>query len=245
MVLAVPRAPDLRLLALEVPRAGLTLVRLAQQWSKLLRQARGDGRPVMLLPGLLNTESSNVVMQRYLAELGYAVQGWGLGRNLGTRTIGAEGERLIEAIAAMAEESGEPVTVIGVSLGGIMARWAAHQAPELVREVITVSSPYAGHPRATNVWKLFEWASGERVDDADVQARLAQAAEPLPVPSTAIWSASDGLVAGGICCVPGEPGCRAIEVTSSHLAVSGNPEVLRVIAKTLARSAQRSGRAPS
>ncbi|MDQ9786271.1 alpha/beta fold hydrolase, partial [Serratia marcescens] len=76
-------------------------------------------------------------------------------------------------------ETGEKVTLIGVSLGGIMARMAAHRVPDLVREVITVSSPFAGSPRATNVWRAFEWLTGDRIDDPRVKAMAAEVARPL------------------------------------------------------------------
>src|SRR3546814_6506550 len=94
-------------------------------------------------------------MRRYLSALGYRAFGWGLGHNFSLRTIGADGEKLGGRIAAIAEETGEPVTLIGVSLGGIMARFAAQRWPDQVREVITVASPFAGNPRATNLWRTY------------------------------------------------------------------------------------------
>ncbi len=191
---------------------------------------RGDGRPVMVLPGLFNSDRSNLVMRRFLTRLGYRAEGWGLGRNLGAKTVGADAEALIARVAALAADAG-PVTLIGVSLGGIMARLVAHERPDLVRAVITVSSPFAGSGRATNVWRAFEWFTGERLDDPAVLARSARIAAPLPVPATAIWSRSDGLVAGSIC---RDGHCHAIEVNSGHLGVQMKPEVLVAIAGVLA-----------
>ena len=184
----------------------------------------------MLLPGLLNTDRSNAVLRRYLARLGYDAHGWGLGRNAGARTIGPDGERLIERVAALAARAG-PVTLIGVSLGGMIARLVAHRRPELVREVITIASPYAGPGRATNVWRAFEWATGERLDDPAVVARAALIARDPPVPATAIWSRYDGLVAGAIC---RDEGTRSIEVRSGHLGVQIRPAVLLTVARVLA-----------
>ncbi len=122
---------------------------------------------------------------------------------------------------------------MGVSLGGMMARLVAQRLPDLVRHVVTVASPYAGDGRATNVWRAFEWITGERLSDPGVRARAAEIARPLPVPATAIWSRSDGLVAGSICHAPDEAGCAAVEVRSSHLAVQLRPEVLRRVAAAL------------
>lgn len=218
----------------EWPRAFWTLARLGLNWSELKKLPRGDGRPVLVLPGLSNSDRSNLAMRALLSQLGYRAFGWQLGRNLGARTVGAEAERLLARIAEIHAETGEKVTLIGVSLGGIMARLAAHRHPEMVREVITVSAPFAGPPTATNVWRPFEWLTGEKIGDAAVVARLEEAAQPLPVPATAIWSRSDGLVNGLICRETDGPQAHAIEVSSSHLFVQMKPEVLRAVATVLA-----------
>lgn len=231
------KAPPASALLAEWPRAALSLGSLPFAWKELLAEPRGDGRPVMILPGLVNSDMSNIVMRRYLDALGYRAYPWALGRNFGSRAIGAEGERLIERIAQVHEETGQTVTLVGVSLGGIMARIAAHRRADLVREVITVSSPFAGLPTATNVWRVFELVSGQRADDPAVRAMLEEASAPLPVPATAIWSASDGLVNGTICHEPDCETARSIEVDSSHLWVQMKPEVLRAIAQTLGRPA--------
>lgn len=216
---------------MEVPRGAYGLAQLLWGGGRLATGPKGDGRPILILPGLINTDRSNFAMRRYLNRLGYRAYGWGLGRNLGARAIGPEGEKLFARIREIHDRTGQRVTLIGVSLGGIMARMAAHRMPDLVREVITVSSPFAGSPRATNVWRAFEWLTGDRIDDPRVQALRDEVAAPLPVPASAIWSASDGLVNGAIC---HEPGRRSIRVRSSHLGVQVRPEVLRAIAGVLA-----------
>ena len=228
-----PRPPSKALWAAELPRAAWTVASWWRHRPALADAPRGDGRPVMLLPGLFNSDRSNFVLRRFLNGLGYRAHGWGLGRNLGARTVGAEGEVLIAAVERLHASAG-PVTLIGVSLGGIVARLVAHRRPELVREVITISSPFAGSGKATNVWRAFEWMTGERLDDPAVIARSDAIAAPLPVPATAIWSRSDGLVAGAIC--RDEAGA-AIEVRSSHLGVQVKPEVLLAVARVLAQSA--------
>ena len=235
---AMPKTADLPppsklLWAAELPRAAWTVARYGVSRARPDAAPPGDGRPVMLLPGLFNGDRSNFAMRKYLRTLGYAARGWGLGRNFGTKTIGQEGQRLLTRIRAQYEEHGEPVTLIGVSLGGMLARFAAQRLPGMVREVITVSSPFAGDPRATNVWRAFEWLTGDKIDSDTVRERSAEIAAPLPVPSTAIWSASDGLVNGMICHAPDDPQCRNIEVRSSHLGVQINPDVLKIIAKVL------------
>lgn len=226
-----PLPPSRFLWAAELPRGLWGLAEHFAARAALGTAPKGDGRPVMILPGLVNTDRSNALLLRFLRKRGYHVEGWGLGRNLGMRAIGRDSEMLLERIAALHRETGQPVTLVGISLGGIMARIAAHRAPELVREVITISSPYAGSARATNVWRSFELFTGDRIDDAHVQAQAALAAQPLPVPETAIWSRSDGLVAGEICYAAG---ARAIEVRSSHIGVQWRPAVLLAVAQVLA-----------
>ncbi|HEX8301257.1 esterase/lipase family protein [Sphingomonas sp.] len=238
-MLPVPRTrddPPPRLaMALEWPRAAWTIVRLGLGgWASGL--PAGDGRPVLVLPGLFNSDRSNFALRALLHKLGYRAYGWGLQRNFGVRTVGADNERLIARIEEIHAETGEKVTLIGVSLGGIMARLAAHRRPELVREVITISSPFAGPPTATNVWRPFELLTGERIGDAAVAARLEEAARPLPVPATAIWSRSDGLVNGLICREEEGSDARAIEIHSGHLFVQMKPETLRAVAKVLGNS---------
>ncbi len=230
----VLKPPSKALWAAELPRAAWMVATWWRHRALLASAPRGDGRAVMLLPGLFNSDRSNFAMRRYLSGVGYRCEGWELGRNLGIRTVGHDAARLIPRIEALAAGHG-PVTLIGVSLGGIIARLVALRRPDLVHEVITVASPYAGSGKATNVWRAFEWVTGERLDDPAVIARSAELAGDLPVPATAIWSRSDGLVAGSIC---RHDGARAIEVRSSHLGVQLRPEVLRAIADVLATDAK-------
>ncbi|MEO6218564.1 MAG: alpha/beta hydrolase [Sphingomonas sp.] len=232
------RAPSKLLWAAEVPRGAFGLASLLWAGNRLAAGAKGDGRPILILPGFVNSDRSNFVMRRYLNRLGYRVEGWGLGRNLGRKAIGGDGEKLLERISTLYAETGQPVTLIGVSLGGIMARFAAHHLPDQVREVITVSSPFAGSPRATNVWRAFEFLTGDRIDSDYMRAQAAEIAMPLPVPATAIWSRTDGLV-NGLICRADDPGCRNIEIRSSHLGVQVRPETLRAIADVLAGSSVR------
>ncbi len=228
------RAPHPLAAMAEPARAAWNVAELILAQQQLKAAPRGDGRPIMLLPGLFNSDRSNIVMHGFLGKLDYRVFGWELGRNFGVRAVGPEAERLIERVEAIRDETGETVTMIGVSLGGIMARIVAHRRPDLVREVITISAPYAGSPTATNVWKAFELLTGEKIGDEAVKARLAEAALPLPMPSTALWSRSDGLVNGLIC---RDDSCRAVEIHSSHMGVQLKPETLLAIADVLAGQA--------
>ncbi|MDR6147687.1 triacylglycerol lipase [Sphingomonas sp. SORGH_AS870] len=227
--MAVIPPPSKALWAAELPRALWMGATWWRHRAELAAAPRGDGRAVMVLPGLFNSDRSNIVLRRYLAARGYRVRGWGLGRNLGVRSVGPDAGHLIARIESVADRG--PVTLIGISLGGIMARMVAQARPDLVADVVTISSPYAGPARATNVWRAFETLTGERVDDPAVIARSAAIAGPLPCPSAAIWSRSDGLVAGIICRDDTTP---AVEVRSSHLWVQHRPQVLAAVATILA-----------
>ncbi len=207
------------------------MVRLAREWRSIAAGPRGRGEPVMVLPGLFNSDRSNVALRRHLMRMGYRVEGWDLGRNLGQRAIRGDGERLFAKIEAMAERHRAPVALVGISLGGLMARIAAQRMPDRVARVVTISSPFAGPPDTTRVWRAYQALSGARIDDPAVRALVEEAGRPLPVPTTAIWSASDGLVGGPIC--RGED-CHAVEVRSSHVWVQFNPDVLRAVAAALA-----------
>ena len=152
------------LLELRAPLDWATLVLRAPH---LLRAPRGDGRPVMLLPGYGTSESSMRPLGRYLKFLGYDVYEWGLGRNLGkvdsyTQQIGARTKELHD------ELDGTPLTLIGWSLGGVIARETARLFAPYVREVITLGTPIVGGPKYTAAAERFAEASNIDLDKFEV-----------------------------------------------------------------------------
>jgi pimeloyl-ACP methyl ester carboxylesterase len=156
----------------------------------LLRAPKGDGHPVLALPGFLASDLSMAPMRRYLAELGYDAHAWQMGRNIGglSRVRAALRDRLAEIHAG----SGRKVSIVGWSLGGVYARDLALTAPDMVRYVVTLGSPFANDVRATNATRLYEALSGEVVGgDPEFLAALAG---DLPVPTTSIFSRADGVV---------------------------------------------------
>ena len=198
---------------------------------------RGDGHSVLVLPGFTAGDASTGVLRRYLTQLGYDARGWELGRNLGAKAIGQDGEKLVARLEAIAKESGEKVSVVGWSLGGIMARLVAHRAPEIVRQVITLGSPFGGSPRATHAGLLYEWINGEKLNDEHFKKQMAEVATALPVPSTAIYTHGDGIVAWQNCMQVREARTDNVRVHGSHCGLGINPAVLYVVADRLAQPA--------
>jgi pimeloyl-ACP methyl ester carboxylesterase len=190
--------------------------------------ARGpeDGAKLMVVPGFLANDRTTLGLQRALARAGYRVTGWGLGLNTGVKADTLD--RLGGRIEAFGE--GRPIILVGWSLGGIYAREIAKLRPALAAKVITLGSPFSGDPRANNVWRLYEWVAGHRVDDPPIKTDLE---EKPPVPTLAIWSRKDGIVS--VASARGEPGQsdRQAEVDSSHMgfAVSGRayPQIVAAI----------------
>lgn len=229
------RPPSAWLALTDLPRAlgELAVLPLAQP---ILKSApRGDGHSVLVLPGFLATDASTGVMRRFLQGQGYDVHAWELGRNLGPRAIGREGEKLIARLRAVHETTGEKVSLVGWSLGGVMARIIARRAPETVRQVITLGSPFAGSPKATTIWRAYELLTGQKVDDEHTRSQLAASMTPSPVPSTAIYSREDGIVAWQNCVEPEGENTDNIEVHGSHCGLGVNAAALYAVADRLAQ----------
>jgi pimeloyl-ACP methyl ester carboxylesterase len=199
----------------------------------LMRAPRGDGHPVLTLPGFLASDLSMAPMRRYLKELGYDAYAWKMGRNVGgfARMRAALRDRLAEIHAA----TGRKVSIVGWSLGGVYARDLALQAPDLVRYVVTLGSPFAGNVRATNATRLYEAMSGEAVED---NSALRQAiGGDLPVPTSSIYSRTDGVVNWRTCRLRGSETAENIEVyLASHVGLGVNAAALWATADRLAQA---------
>jgi len=222
------RPPSRLLLALEA-RAIWELQAFLAAYPLLQRAPRGDGHPVLVLPGLAASDVSTRPLRTYLKAQGYAPHGWKQGPNRGPR---AGVEAAIDArLVELAQRYNRKVSLIGWSLGGVLAREAARRSSELVRQVITLGSPFANEPKASNAWRLYEVLSGRRVDDGPDREAMKL---PPPVPSTAIYTRSDGIVAWQGCREQESATTENIEVEGSHSGLGYNPAVLYAIADRLA-----------
>ncbi|MFI5312031.1 MAG: esterase/lipase family protein [Gemmatimonadales bacterium] len=204
------------------------------EWASLLpafpllrRAPHGDGQPVLVLPGFMASDVSTRALRGFLARLGYRAHGWGLGRNVGPSSAMAQG--LGRRLAELRRRYGRRVSLVGQSLGGIYARELSRRFPDDVRQVITLASPFRD-PEATNVPSAL---LGRRQQHPDERAFRERLRTPLPVPSTSIYSRTDGIVAWRSCCEEPGPQRESIEVESSHLGMGHHPVVLLTIADRL------------
>jgi pimeloyl-ACP methyl ester carboxylesterase len=225
------RAPGIGLLFAEV--RGLAELNASILLSPLLmRAAKGDGHPVLALPGFLASDLSMAPMRRYLRELGYDAQAWRMGRNLGG--LARMREALRTRLAEIHAGTGRRVSLVGWSLGGVYARDLALQAPGMVRYVVTLGSPFASDVTATNATRLYEMLSGERVEDY-TELRDAIAGD-LPVPTSSIYSRSDGIVNWRTCLLHPSDKAENIEMLfASHIGLAVNPAALWAVADRLAQ----------
>ena len=193
---------------------------------------KGDGHPVLVLPGLVASDTSTRPLRSFLKSRGYAVSGWRQGRNLGLRD-GVQ-HAMVDLVRELSDNNGRKISLVGWSLGGLYARQLAKMMPDRVRSVITLGSPFAGNPKATNAWRVYELASGRRADEEDVRFGGSLAETP-PVPTTAIFSRTDGICAWQGCMEKPSSLSENIEVESSHCGMGHHPAVVYAVAERLAQ----------
>lgn len=205
----------------------------AMPW--LSRLPPSDGHPVLVFPGLAASDFSTMPLRRFLRQRGHWTHAWKQGFNLGPRHGVLQACR--QRLRQLADRHGRKVSLVGWSLGGVYARELAKEIPQLVRCVVTLGSPFTGHPRATNAWRLYEWLSGQSVqNDPEVRQQLRQ---PPPVPTTSILSRSDGVVAWQCSLNELLPHTENIEVAASHVGMGVNPLALYALADRLRQDPER------
>ncbi|QQS24123.1 MAG: alpha/beta hydrolase [Actinomycetota bacterium] len=211
--------------------AAAELPLLVARSARLRRQPRGHGEPVLVAPGFGAGDASTALLRGYLARLGYTVSGWGLGRNTGDVAVLLP--QLVSLVEEMHREHGQPVRLVGWSLGGYLVREVARERPALVRQVITLGSPVVGGPKYTTVGHAYR-RQGIDVDQVEriVDAR---GAVPIRVPITAIYSKADRIVAWQACIDERSPNVEHVEVRSTHLGLGISADVFEVVAQALAR----------
>lgn len=223
-------APPLRYLALEHRFVAERVVLGALR--HLLPAARGDGHPVLVLPGLGATDRSTAAARAAWARQGYAVEGWDQGRHpIWTRAFVSQVEQHLLDVTA---RRGQPVSLVGVSAGGILARELARVHPDAVRQVITVVSPFRHRDGDDNrIARVLSVLRPSGAPDHYQALPREDDREPLGMPVTSIWSRSDGFVDWRSCVETPGPRSENIEVRSSHLGAATNVGVVVAVAERL------------
>jgi pimeloyl-ACP methyl ester carboxylesterase len=227
-------SPPSRLGLWREPFGLLELPRLLWNARDLAGAPRGEGEPVLVLPGYGAGDASTLLLRSYLGLLGYSVFGWGLGRSTG------DVPRLIPQVVARVDSltrGTRRVLLIGWSLGGYLAREAARERPRAVKRVVTLGSPVVGGPKYTVVGRYYE-QQGYDLDE--IEASVAERDKtPLEVPVTAVYSRADGVVAWRACIDSRSAQVEHVEVATTHLGLGFSPEVYRIIAERLSRRRDR------
>ena len=224
--------PSAWLMALEL-RAFWEFGSLVPAWPLLSRAPRGDGHAVMVFPGLSANDASTVPLRHYLQSLHYSPWGWEQGFNFGPRAGVLDEAR--SKLTHTFERTGRKVSLIGWSLGGVYARELAKELPEMVRCVITLGTPFAGSHKATNAWRIYQLTSGRTVERASEHYDLPTAP---PVPTSSIYSRTDGVVAWQASIQASNLTNRNtenIEVLASHIGLGVNPSAWWAVADRLAQ----------
>ena len=229
------KSPGFALMALESWRTMGELSLLPASTPLLRNAPQGDGHSIIVCPGFLAGDSSTAILRRFLAGKDYDVYGWKLGQNLGLRSTGDDGELLADRVIQIFKRSRRKVSLVGWSLGGVMAREVAKRLPDQVRQVITLGSPITGRPDTSSIRWLYERVTGHvltRKEMIELQSELS--IPPEGVPSTSIFTKTDGIVAWKTCIEPKAPLTDNIEVFASHCGLGVNAAVFYAVADRLA-----------
>lgn len=183
-----------------------------------------DGPPVLVIPGFIANDRTTMALRRALAEAGYRTYPWNAGWNLGARA-----DTIDQLVQRLKEISDKPVLVVGWSLGGVFARELARAAPERVRAVVTLGSPFSQDPHLNNVWRLYEWIAGHPVDQPPIERITAKP----PVPTLALWSRKDGLIAPAAARGAPDESDKAVEMDCSHMAFGVSTRIARRVVQEI------------
>jgi pimeloyl-ACP methyl ester carboxylesterase len=218
-------------------RVFLELPRLVLRFPDLARQSRGRGQPILILPGYGAGEGSTTLLQLYLRFLGYQVHSWGIGRNTGD--VAKLLPRILKRLISFSESTRQQLSIIGWSLGGYLAREAARERPDLVRQVITLGTPVVGGPKYTAAARAYRRRALMWTPSAEVESRKQTC---LRTPVTAIYSRADGIVAWKACIARAATHVEHIEVPTTHLGFGFSADVYKIIAQRLANNSRTDNR---
>ena len=220
-------------------RGLIELPRLLLRFPDLVRQPRGHGQPVLILPGYGAGDISTLLLKSYLRLLGYRAQGWGLGRNTGNALELLP--KILKRAAFLARRSKDKVHLIGWSFGGYLARELARERADLIGQVVTLGTPVVGGPKYTVFAKSFQ----SRGIDVDAMASAIEVRNQISLctPVIAIYSRRDAIVAWQACIDRNATNVEHVEVRTTHFGFGFCPDVYKIIAQRLAGMAPADERA--
>lgn len=191
---------------------------------------RGNGEGVLVIPGFLTGDTTTGRLRTFLWRSGYHAEGWQCGRNLGPRSKAIA--RLKTRVETLADKTGGPIAVMGVSLGGVFAREIARMVPDHICAVATLCSPVilpVPTPLAPFVWALQRWF------DEDLTAITSGQAEMPRQKMLALYSRSDGIVEWQACVPPVRENITTVELNGAgHATIGSNPLAQAHLARFLA-----------
>ncbi len=223
------------------PRAVVEAALLPAALPLLLQAPRGDGHPVLLLPGFLAGETSLVALRLFLQSKGYQVHTWGLGRNLGFRSKHASA--LPQKIRYLHHITGRKISLVGWSLGGVFSLYGAESTLECVRSIVTLGSPVsvdAAGSRAPAtlraIYRLVSHRLGAAAHVMQPRAKSLRERRRLAIPTSCLYSLGDGVVPPQEATIDGDPALHEnIRVPGSHIGLGFNGIVLAIVADRLAQ----------
>jgi pimeloyl-ACP methyl ester carboxylesterase len=209
------------------------LSRAAHGFGHLDARGPKDGPPALVIPGFVANDRTTMELRRALAEGGWRVHPWAMGWNLGAT------EDIIDRLAQRIESiwDGRKILLVGWSLGGVFARELARKVPDKVRAVVTLGSPFSGDAHWNNVWRLYEWVAGHKVDEPPIERIF----DKPPVPSLAIWSAKDGIVAVRSAKGLAHESDEAVEMECGHMAFGVSSKATRQVVREIDRFLKKHG----
>jgi pimeloyl-ACP methyl ester carboxylesterase len=233
------KPPHWTLALSEAPRVILEIagLKLTRPW--LNKLPRGDGHGVMVIPGFMGDDPFNQSLVDFLNDLGYRASGWQMGRNLGPESFSVDD--LAVKLQRLARAGAGKVSLIGHSLGGIYAREIARQEPDLVRQVISLGTPFGeGRDSGSNASRLYQRLNPKDREDPERQAQQETLSTAPPVPTTSIYTKGDGVVNWRTSIqAQNHRQTQNIEVIGSHCGLTQNPAVWYLIADRLGQEANR------
>jgi len=247
---SIPTPPKLRHSLSELPRAAIEGQALLLSLPLLRSAAKGDKHPVLIVPGFGGSDGSTLLLRKWLAHQNFASKTWDCGRNMATYRLRSIADalnfrqemlaKLHRRVEQLYAEYDRKISLIGWSLGGLYVDQLAQECPERIRQVITLGAPH-GDPRGTAAWSLMQRVYRGKLSDPDLECGIAawrSSDEPKPraVPTTVIYSPTDGLVAPKEARLPISAGAAHIAINASHCGLTINPRVYWLIANRLAQA---------